>query len=269
MEKIGRSDCFVSPSVLTAQSMCKKYENVNKKNRKIMKKKFNFKAFKHLLVENNLKISDFARLANIPRPTVYSWDNVDEIKNPIAINAIERILHIKYEDLCVPEEELLSPVDLNTRPLEPQRDSGIHDHRREWPVVGTSAAGPQLSAVEISEYPGVADRWEALPEGVKCPDPNGFALVITGDSMTPRLPDGCIVFVAPNVQPQNGQVALVIIEGRAGGRESCVKVIYDEGDTLRLHSYNSDKYPDKIIPKKYIIATYKVVAFKYLVFGEM
>jgi len=230
-----------------------------------MKKKFSNDLFLDALFRNHLNRNSFAELAKIPKMTVYGWDDVDHIKKREHIEAIERILHVKYEDLCVPDEEILSPRDLNTRPLEPQRNNGIHDHKIEWPVVGTSAAGPQLSAVELSEYPGVADRWEALPEGIKCPDPNGFALVIVGDSMTPKLPDGAIVFVAPGIQPQNGEVALVIIEGRAGGRESCVKVIYDEGDKLRLHSYNEDKYPDKRIPKKYILNTYKVIAAKYQV----
>lgn len=230
-----------------------------------MKKKFSNDLFLDALFRNHLNRNSFAELAKIPKMTVYGWDDVDHIKKREHIEAIERILGVKYEDLCVPVEENLT----NTRLPEPEEDKENHDHKAEWPVVGTSAAGPQLSAVELSDYPGVADRWEAMPAGIKCPDPNGFALVIVGDSMTPRLPDGCIVFVAPNIQPVNGQVALVIIEGRAGGRESCVKVIYDEGDNLRLHSYNEDKYPDKIIPKKYIIATYKVVAFKYMVFGEM
>ncbi len=234
-----------------------------------MQKKFDFLKFKMLLLENKLNIRKFAELAKIPKTTVYSWDRYKNVKSTQNREAIERILGVKYEDLCVPVENGSQESLTNVKPIEPVLDNGIHDHRREWPVVGTSAAGPQLSTVELSEYPGVADRWEALPEGIKCPDPNGFALVITGDSMTPRLPDGAIVFVAPGVQPQNGEVALVIIEGRAGGRESCVKVIYDEGDKLRLHSYNEDKYPDKRIPKKYILNTYKVIAFKYTVIGEL
>ena len=230
-----------------------------------MEKKFCHKLFLDALYRNGLNTNTFAVEAKISPGTIDKWRKVRNVKKRSLIEKIERILHVKYEDLCVPDEEILSPRDLNTRPLEPQRDNGIHDHKIEWPVVGTSAAGPQLSTVELSEYPGVADRWESLPEGIKCPDPNGFALVIVGDSMTPKLPDGAIVFVAPGIQPQNGEVALVIIEGRAGGRESCVKVIYDEGDKLRLHSYNEDKYPDKRIPKKYILNTYKVIAAKYQV----
>lgn len=230
-----------------------------------MEKKFSPELFKKALSRNNLNRNSFAELTKIPKMTVYGWDDVIEVKKREHREAIEKYLHVKYEDLCVPAAGIPPEGITNVKPIEPVSDNGIHDHKIEWPVVGTSAAGPQLSTVELSEYPGVADRWESLPEGIKCPDPNGFALVIVGDSMTPKLPDGAIVFVAPGVQPQNGEVALVIIEGRAGGRESCVKVIYDEGDKLRLHSYNEDKYPDKRIPKKYILNTYKVIAAKYQV----
>ncbi len=231
------------------------------KMKKVENNSLSWELFKKALRANKLNIRKFALKAGISQSTVYNWENVKNVKDDESIEAIERILKVKYSDLCVGKDESLT----NVKPIEPVSDNGIHDHKIEWPVVGTSAAGPQLSAIPVSEYPGVADDWERLPEGIKCPDPNGFALVIVGDSMTPKLPDGAIVFVAPGIQPQNGEVALVIIEGRAGGRESCVKVIYDEGDKLRLHSYNEDKYPDKRIPKKYILNTYKVIAAKYQV----
>lgn len=228
-------------------------------------KSLDYDLFKKALRRKGLNLNRFHLESGISMGTITYWRKSRKIKKDELIEKVEKILGVKYADLCVPAEENLT----NTRPPEPEEDKENHDHKAEWPVVGTSAAGPQLSAVELSEYPGVADRWEALPEGIKCPDPNGFALVIVGDSMTPKLPDGAIVFVAPGIQPQNGEVALVIIEGRAGGRESCVKVIYDEGDKLRLHSYNEDKYPDKRIPKKYILNTYKVIGYKYTVTGEL
>ena len=245
--------------------MQKSQKNLQKNTKKV----FSFALFESALESKGLSAYDFAQEAGLHPGTISNLQKTKRIYKKEIKNSIERILGVKYEDLCVPAEADIPEGLTNVEPLEPTLDNGIHDHRLEWPVVGTSAAGPQLSAVEVSEYPGVADRWEALPAGVKCPDPNGFALVITGDSMAPRLPDGCIVFVAPGIQPQSGEVALVLIEGRAGGRESCVKVIYDEGDSIRLHSYNETAYPDKSIPKKYIINTYKVIAYKYLVSGEL
>lgn len=237
--------------------------------KKIEKKFFSFPLFEKALSNKGLNERQFALKIGISPATVNNWHHVQNIKKIQFREAIERILGVKYEDLCVPAAGVPPEGITNVEPVEADTDNGIHDHNREWPIVGTSAAGPQLSAIPVSEYPGVADDWERLPEGFKCPDPNGFALRITGDSMEPKLPNGSIVFVAPNIQPQNGDVALVIIEGRGGGRESCVKQIYDTGESLKLHSYNESKYPDKLVSKKYILDKYKVVAFRYTVSGTL
>ena len=84
--------------------------------------------------------------------------------------------------------------------------------------------------------------------------------------MNPKLPPGSILFIAPNVQPQSGEIGLVIIEGRLG-RESCVKVVYRTDKGIKLHSINSEKYPDKLIEDQYVIATYKVIGFRVTMEG--
>lgn len=221
-----------------------------------MKKIFNFKVFKHLLVENNLKISDFARLANISRQTVYSWEDVDNVKNPKAIAAIERILHVKYEDLCVPAEGQLTT---NVRPVETSPYSAEYDHDKEWPVIGLTHGGPWIETVTDSEYPGISEDRVKAPEGIK--DENGFALTVEGDSMEPEFPNGCKICVSPNTQPTPGQYAVVIAKTRMGNRESCFKqILYTEnGKSLTLRSLNP-KYKDIVVPKSDIIRILPVVA---------
>ena len=235
-----------------------------------MKKVFNFKAFKHLLVENNLKISEFAKLANISRQTVYSWDEVDEIKNPTAIMAIERILHVKYEDLCIDsqadiaaaQDRLRRKIALknaaipNTELIEQQPDTGIHDHKTEWPIIGNSRGGEWLETIE-SGYPGISEDWTPAPHGVI--DENGYALRMLGDSMIPEFPEGGVILVSPNGEVLNGSFAVVIIESRLDDRrESCVKKVSIGNDVVTLHSLNP-KYPDLTIPRSQVIAMHKIV----------
>jgi len=224
-----------------------------------MAKKFDFKKFKMLLAQNDLKISDFARLAKIPDQTVYGWKRVDEIKSMDAIAAIERILHVKYEDLCVPSDETVDGKTnvkrLDKIHYEPQE----YDHEKEWPIVGKTHGGPWVETIEVSEYPGDAEERVPAPEGVK--DPNGFALQVEGDSMAPEFPDGCKICVSPNTQPAPGQYAVVIAKTRMGNRESCFKqILYTENSkTLTLRSLNP-KYQDIVIPKSDIIRILPVVA---------
>lgn len=44
-------------------------------------------------------------------------------------------------------------------------------------------------------------------------DPDLYACTSEGDCMNRVYPEGCIIFVSPNKQPQNGSVAVVTIDG--------------------------------------------------------
>ena len=221
-----------------------------------MKKKFSNDLFLDALFRNHLNRNSFAELAKIPKMTVYGWDDVDHIKKREHIEAIERILHVKYEDLCVPDEEILSPRDLNTRPLEPEPIKKTHDHKAEWPIIGNSRGGEWLETIE-NGYPGISEEWTAAPHGVI--DENGYALRMLGDSMIPEFPEGSVILVSPNGEVLNGSFAVVIIESRLDDRrESCVKKVSIGKDVVTLHSLNP-KYPDLTIPRSQVIAIHKIV----------
>lgn len=218
--------------------------------KKIEKKFFCFELFEKALLNKGLNERTFALQIGVSPATVNNWKHVKNIKKIQFREAIERILDVKYEDLCLNESG------------EPIPMYGIeqHDHKKEWPLIGNSRGGEFLDVIENSEYTDYAESWEALPEGCKSIDANGFAIKLVGDSMEPKLPSGSILFISPNTQAQNGDIALVIIEGRLG-RESCVKVIYNEENQIKLHSFNS-QYADKFINKKYVIAIYKVIGYR-------
>lgn len=225
-----------------------------------MEKKFSPELFKNALSRNNLNRNSFAKLAKIPRMTVYSWDDVDEIKKFEHREAIEKYLHVKYDDLCVAEGELTT----NVHPVENTTHSEEYDHDKEWPVIGSTRGGPWLETIEESEYPGISEERVDAPPGVK--DENGFALTVEGDSMEPDFPAGCRILVSPNTQPQPGQFAVVIAKTPMGNRESCFKKIYFDGSshTVTLRSLNP-AYPDIHIPCTDILRVLPVIGVEYTV----
>ncbi len=226
-----------------------------------MKKNFSFDLFEKALDNKNLNINSFAELAKIHRSTVYGWEKVENIKNKTNRDKLERILGVKYEDLCVPAAGELTT---NVRPVETTTHSEEYDHNKEWPVIGSTRGGPWLETLEESEYPGISDERVQAPEGVK--DENGFALTVEGDSMAPDFPAGCRILVSPNTQPQPGQYAVVIAKTRMGNRESCFKkVSYTEtGKTITLRSLNP-AYKDIVIPKSDIIRILPVVSAEIVI----
>ena len=225
-----------------------------------MKKFFSPELFKDALFRNNLNRNSFAELAKIPKMTVYGWNDVDNVKKREHREAIERILGVKYEDLCVTEGEDIPTGITNTQDIESLHyESSVHDHRREWPVIGSSRGGPWLETIE-SGYPGISDEWVEAPHGVT--DENGYALRMLGDSMIPEFPEDSIVYVSPHGEVLNGQFAVVIIESRLDDRrESCVKQVFLHPDHITLHSLNP-KYPDMDIPRANVIAMHKIIECK-------
>ena len=85
------------------------------------------------------------------------------------------------------------------------------------PVAGSIAAGDPSEAIE---YTG---EEHFVPDRVKERFPDGFFLIVKGDSMNLVLPDGCYAFIAPNeVLPvRSGDIAAV----KVNGDEATVKVV--------------------------------------------
>jgi len=227
--------------------------------KKIEKKFFSFPLFEKALSNKGLNERQFALKIGISPATVNNWHHVQNIKKIQFREAIERILGVKYEDLCVPSDETVDGKTNVKRLDEIHYEPQEYDHEKEWPIVGKTHGGPWVETIEVSEYPGDAEERVQAPEGVK--DPNGFALQVEGDSMAPEFPDGCKICVSPNTQPAPGQYAVVIAKTRMGNRESCFKqILYTENSkTLTLRSLNP-KYQDIVIPKSDIIRILPVVA---------
>ncbi len=241
-----------------------------------MKKKFSNDLFLDALFRNHLNRNSFAELAKIPKMTVYGWDDVDHIKKREHIEAIERILGVKYEDLCVPasdikvyaaQERLRRHIELRKKEglanVEPVTLSGYeseeYDHDKHWPIIGSTRGGAWIENIE-SGYAGIG---EGLADAPDKKDPNGYALRVLGDSMAPKFAEGGIVLVSPNSEFISGQFAVVIIESRLGeSRESCVKQVFKHKDHITLRSLNP-KYKDIDIPTQEVIAIHKVIEYRY------
>ncbi len=173
-----------------------------------MEKKFSPELFKKALSCNNLNRNSFAELTKIPKMTVYGWDDVIEVKKREHREAIEKYLHVKYEDLCVPSSDIktYAAQDRLRRHIELRKKEGLanvepvtlsgyeseeYDHDKHWPIIGSTRGGAWLETIE-SGYAGLG---EGLADAPAHKDDNGYALRVLGDSMTPKFIEGGIVLV--------------------------------------------------------------------------
>ena len=66
-----------------------------------------------------------------------------------------------------------------------------------------------------------------------------YALRVNGDSMEPKFPNGCIIFVEPDEEPTPGKYVIV---RQNGDTEATFKQLIQDGGTLYLKPLN-DRYP--------------------------
>lgn len=91
------------------------------------------------------------------------------------------------------------------------------------PLIGDIACGTPITAEQnVVDRIGVPATWRA-----------DYALTCHGDSMVPKIQDGDIVCVRCQPMVENGEIAVVLIDG-----EATLKRFYRQGDTVTLMPEN-------------------------------
>ena len=107
---------------------------------------------------------------------------------------------------------------------------------RKIPVLGRVAAGIPIEMIEE-----VID-WEEIPGDMAG---DYFGLKIKGDSMEPKISDGDTVIVRQQPEVENGEIAIVTINGQ----DATCKRIFKYAETLVLRSDNP-KHDEKTFAKE-------------------
>ncbi|GEM_PF-3039545 len=138
------------------------------------------------------------------------------------------------------------------------------------------AIGEQLPPGELpDEIPLLADVRGGLPDGgvydgtveAQLPvrhlygikDRQAFALRVVGDSMAPRIPEGAIVFIAPNEERFDGEPCFVQFGGERDYMAT-IKNVFDAGADWILMANNQNFEPNtERVPKSEVLRVLPVV----------
>lgn len=101
------------------------------------------------------------------------------------------------------------------------------------PLISWVQAGYGRTAIDNLQ-PGEGERIETTYR-VRA---HTFALRVTGDSMEPKFPQGCIVIVEPEENPESGKFVII----RQNGDEATLKQYVEEGGKKYLKPVNP-RYP--------------------------
>lgn len=214
---------------------------------------------KYALNYRKLKPKDLSEKTGISRSSISEWLSGKYEPKQDKIFLIAEALNVDEGwllGLDVPIERKSNISEIYNQ-LVPKRQQKVYEYAEKQleeqnskvvPLLGGVAANPaelaygDMAAEEVAEY--------NVPEKADC------ALVVHGDSMEPEYRDGDIVFYKCQITIENGETAVVEINGD-GVTLKKVYFNFDE-DKVILRSLN-DKYEDRELNPEEVRVLGKVV----------
>lgn len=210
-------------------------------------------------LEKNMTLEQVGNLVGVGKSTVRKWENgMIENMGRDKIVALSKALDISPLDILgLEKESSVISIESIYSQLIPTRQQKVYEYAEKQleeqngkvvPLLGGVAANPaelayvDIAAEEVVEY--------NVPEKADC------ALVVHGDSMEPDYHDGDIVFYKCQITIENGETAVVEINGD-GVTLKKVYFNFDE-DKVILRSLN-DKYEDRELNPEEVRVLGKVI----------
>lgn len=180
---------------------------------------------------------------NFNKGKLSKWENNKEEPMLSSIKLLADYYNVTIEDIY--KGRTNSNISVLYEKLDPPRQIKVYDfasrqlseqNNKVVPLVGATAANPQAL-----EY---ADTINDISINTDVPNSADCALVVRGNSMEPDYMNSSIVFYKRQEMVENGELAIVEIDGDG---VTFKKVIFDyENQQLILRSLNPE-YPDRIL----------------------
>lgn len=201
---------------------------------------------KQLRENKNLTQTELAEILGMKTyTTVSKWESNDNFPKGKDLKRLAELFNVTSDFLLGLDEAPKQTKKIETiyNQLDPPRQAKVYDfasyqlkeqNNKVVPLFGQTAANPTELTYGDSTYGETVE--------VNVPDKADCALVVKGDSMEPEYHDGDIVFYKTQPIIENGEMAIVEINGD-GVTLKKVYFNYDE-DKVILRSLN-DKYADR------------------------
>lgn len=156
---------------------------------------------------NNETQRDLAKLLHVTHQMIYKYENGLSTVPPDVWKTLSQHWAVSVDSLM-----------------------GVHKTRKKYKLFESIAAGvPRASVLSTDE----------LVDADIVIDDEHFALRVKGRSMEPRISDGDIVICRRQDTVENGQIAVVLVNGD----EATLKMVKKSDKGITLIGYNTDVYP--------------------------
>ncbi|WP_148786256.1 XRE family transcriptional regulator [Enterococcus faecium] len=222
-------------------------------------------------LEKNMSLEDVGKLVGVGKSTVRKWENgMIENMGRDKIVALSKALDISPIDILGMSEKDLPKSSIETiynqlekprqekvynfaeQQLEEQnRGNVVHFPKKEkLPTIKNSASAANPTELVYGDTVVEEEEFERVPNNAD------FAVPIIGDSMEPVIRNGQFVFVKEQPDVEDGEIAIVEIDGDG---VTCKEVYKDyESQTIILRSIN-ELYEDRVVSPEQIRIIGKVV----------
>ena len=144
--------------------------------------------------KNGLTQEELAKKLNVARSTVTQWETGWTQPRMGMIREISNLFNVSVAELV--------------------QDNPIPNNAI-FPVKSEYASRPLLGRVHAgdAQEPDILEEEMPLPKPVADRHPNSYFLRVEGDCMNNVYPAGCHILVDPDIEPTNGSIAVVSING--------------------------------------------------------
>ncbi|MGF2161324.1 XRE family transcriptional regulator [Enterococcus avium] len=221
-------------------------------------------------LEKNMSLEEVGKLVGVGKSTVRKWENgMIENMGRDKIVALSKALDISPLDILGMSEKDLPKSSIETiynqlekprqtkvynfaeQQLEEQNSNVVHFPKKEkLPTIKNSASAANPTELVYGDTVVEEEEFERVPSSAD------FAVPIIGDSMEPVIRNGQFVFVKEQPDVEDGEIAIVEIDGDG---VTCKEVFKDyENQSIILRSIN-ELYEDRVISPEQIRIIGKVV----------
>ena len=202
---------------------------------------------REVLKEKGITQTELSKMTGISKSVISEWlsDKYEPKQDKIYIVAEKLSVSPSWLFGVSNEKEVKSDLMSIYSQLTPPRQAKVYkfaehqlhaQNNKVVPLVGATAANPQ--ALEYADAINDVSINTDVTNSADC------ALVVRGNSMDPDYMDSSIVFYKRQEMVENGELAIVEIDGDG---VTCKKIIFDyDNQQLILRSLNPE-YPDRIL----------------------
>lgn len=221
-------------------------------------------------LEKNMSLEEVGKLVGVGKSTVRKWENgMIENMGRDKIVALSKALDISPLDILGMSEKDLPKSSIETiynqlekprqtkvynfaeQQLEEQNSNVVHFPKKEkLPTIKNSASAANPTELVYGDTVVEEEEFERVPSSAD------FAVPIIGDSMEPVIRNGQFVFVKEQPDVEDGEIAIVELDGDG---VTCKEVFKDyENQSIILRSIN-ELYEDRVVSPEQIRIIGKVV----------